>query len=49
MVHDIAYRGYIITHNPFTGQCWIEKSGWFIGTAKDDTDAKRIIDALLAE
>ncbi len=43
----MSYRGYLIKHSAIYGTCWIEKDGVNIGHAKDEKDAKRIIDELL--
>lgn len=42
-----AYRGYLIRFNPLNGATWIEKDKALIGHAKDEADARRIIDELV--
>jgi hypothetical protein len=44
---DIAYRGYLIRHNPMNSEWWIEKGGAFISYAADEADARTTINLLL--
>lgn len=41
-----AYRRYLIRHNALNGLWWIERGGQFISYATDESDARRIVDAL---
>jgi hypothetical protein len=46
---DVAYRGYLIRVNPFSGACWIEIGGHLICYVQDVAAAKQQIDALQAQ
>lgn len=47
MHRTIAYRTYLIHHNSVTDMWWITKAGHHISHAKDEADAKSIINQLL--
>jgi len=43
-VRDTTYKGYRIRHSAIYGTCWIEKDGVNICHARDEADARAIID-----
>jgi hypothetical protein len=42
-----AYRGYLVTRNPFSGVWYVSKDGAHISSAESDSEAKRTIDTLV--
>lgn len=46
-LETVAYRGYLIQYNPFSGARWIECGGAHIAYVKDENHARRLIDSLL--
>lgn len=47
-MRDQAYKGFLIRHSAIYGTVWIEKDGVNICHAKDEADAKRIINEELS-
>lgn len=44
---SVAYRGYLIRHQPHLDQTWIEKDGAHIGYARDVAHARKEVDGLI--